>query len=231
MRGKCVRLHKGDPSRAKVYYEDPLEPAMRFADEGARLIHVVDLDAALEQGENTELVMRLVRQVPAGIQVGGGVRTREKAQLMLESGAYRIVIGTALVRDPGWVVDLTHRFGPQRVSAALDVRGGSIAIRGWREEIRLGREELAERIRTVGVGTVVATFTDVDGTLGGMPIAEVQELVRVIGLPTIVAGGIGRLEHLREISKLPIHGVILGTALYEGRFTLRQAMEAVRLVD
>lgn len=231
MKGRCVRLFRGDPSRSKVYYEDPLEPALRFADEGARLIHVVDLDAALELGENTQVVLKLIRELPAAVQVGGGIRSREKAHLMLESGAYRVVVGTAVVTDPKWVKELVDSFGPQRVGAALDVKDGSIAIRGWKEKSQMTYNELAENIRSIGVGMVVATFTNVDGTLSGLPVQQVQEVVQVVRLPTIVAGGIGSLDHLKQLSKLPIHGVILGTALYEKRFTFKEAMEALRDAD
>lgn len=229
MQGKCVRLVKGDPAKMKVYFDNPVEAASRWADQGAELIHVVDLDAAIGIGKNIETIGKIIKAVPVETQVGGGIRTLEKAEKLLRLGAYRVILGTACILDSTLLEEAVHRFGSERVAAAVDTtRKGNVAFHGWRTKSEVDYLDLARSVDLVEVGTIIFTSVSVDGTLKGPPVEQICRVVGAVRTPVVASGGIGSLSDLVNVAQTGVEGVIVGTALYEEKFTLKQAMEVVK---
>lgn len=231
MQGKCVRLRQGSPFQRKIYSEDPVQIVKKFSDEGAELIHLVDLDAALGVGQNHEIVRRCIEPGITKIQVAGGIRGMEKAQSVLKLGAYRIVFGTIVARHPEFVSDIARRYGADRVAVAVDARGEKVSIDGWTQQLDVNYLEFAKSMESTGACALIFTQIDVDGTLEGCRVAEVAKILRTVRIPVIASGGIGELSDLVALSKLGVSGAIVGTALYERRFTLKDAVRAVGYVD
>ena len=228
MDGKCVRLIQGDPDKARIYYEDPLKPARFFVEQGAELLHIVDLDAALGFGDNLDVISRIVREVNIKIQVGGGVRDFERAKKLLGIGVSRIILGTAAIRNIDFVRKATEIFGGERVAGAVDARNGEVVIEGWRSGSNLNYLDLAEILENSGVGSIIFTSVSRDGTMKGPALNHISKLVSKVKVPVIASGGIRDLEDLLKVSKTGAEGVIVGTALYEGRFSLREAIETIK---
>ncbi|MFC1507557.1 1-(5-phosphoribosyl)-5-[(5-phosphoribosylamino)methylideneamino]imidazole-4-carboxamide isomerase [Thermoproteota archaeon] len=228
MNGKCVRLFQGDPSKSKQYYEDPTQAARSFQTQGAEMLHIVDLDAALGLGGNIEIIERIIKSVDIKVQVGGGIRTFEKAEKILELGVTRAIFGTAFIRNPELISQISETFGKQRVAGAIDVKDGRLAIDGWKSKTALGYIEVAQRLVELGVGAIIFTSVNADGTLKGPALNDTKRLVQLFDIPIIASGGIKDLEDLRELALIDVEGVIIGTALYENRFTLREALEVVK---
>jgi len=228
MNGKCVRLFQGDPSKSKQYYEDPTQAARSFQAQGAEILHIVDLDAALGLGENIETIEKIIKSVDINVQVGGGIRTFEKAKEILELGVTRAIFGTAFIRNPELISQISETFGKKRVAGAIDVKDGRLAIDGWKSKTALGYIEVAQRLVELGVGAIIFTSVNADGTLKGPALNDTKRLVQSLDIPVIASGGIKDLEDLRELALIDVEGVIIGTALYENKFTLREALEVVK---
>jgi len=231
MQGKCVRLRQGSPSQSKIYSEDPVQVVKKFSDEGAELIHVVDLDAALGLGQNHEIIRRCLKSGTARLQVAGGIRTMEKVESIIRLGAYRIVLGTIVARHPKFISYVAKRYGADRVAVAVDARGEKVSIEGWKQQLDVDYLDFAESIESTGAGVLIFTQIDVDGTLEGCPIAGVAKLLGRVRMPVIASGGISELSDLIALCRLGVHGAIVGTALYERRFALKDAIRAVGYVD
>lgn len=230
--GRCVRLLRGDFDQETVYADDPVDVARGFGRSGARWIHVVDLDAT-RQGEpvHLDLVGRVCRSVASAVQVGGGVRSAAAAEALLEAGTRRVVLGTAAVEVPE-LVDELARCHPGRIAVGLDVRDGAVAVRGWEEDSGTPAGALLERFARSGVAAVVCTEIGRDGTMEGPDLAGLARLLAASPIPVIASGGVGSLLDLRRLALLraggrDLAGVVVGRALYEGRFA---ADEALRLL-
>jgi phosphoribosylformimino-5-aminoimidazole carboxamide ribotide isomerase len=222
--GRVVRLSQGEAQRATAYAEDPLAVARTFADAGARWIHFVDLDRAFGRGDNRELARRVLAETPVAVQVGGGLRTEDAIEEMLGWGARRVVIGTKAATDHGIVSRLLARHGPERLAIGIDARAGRVAVRGWTEEFDLTAGELALRVRAQGARTVIYTDIARDGMLTGPDIAGARAIA-ALRLDVIASGGVASLADLEAIRAAGLAGAIVGRALYEGRFTIGQALE------
>jgi len=226
--GQVVRLAQGEAARLTVYAEDPAAVAEQFADEGARWIHVVDLDRAFGFGDNAVPVRRLVDRVGGRVrvQLGGGFRSLPLIAEGLALGVARVVVGTAAARDP----DLVHRavaeVGADRVAVGIDARDGIVAVRGWTESTGERVELLAARAIAAGVTTLICTDIARDGMLSGPDITGCAALQQ-LGAGVIVSGGVASLDDLRAARDAGLAGAIAGRALYEGRFTVREAVAAV----
>ncbi len=232
VQGKCVRLVKGNPTKMKVYFDNPVEAAIRWADQGAKLIHLVDLDAAIGMGQNIETIGKIIKNVPVKTQVGGGIRTLEKAEKLLKLGAYRAIFGTVCILNSTLLEEAVRLFGSERVAAAVDTtRKGKVAFQGWRTRSEVDYLELAHSIELMEVGTIIFTSVSVDGTLKGPPIEQIRRVVGAVRTPVVASGGIGSLTDLVAVARTGVEGAIVGTALYEERFTLKQAVETVKNVS
>ncbi len=236
-RGRCVRLRQGDPHAETAYSDDPAAVARTWADQGASWLHVVNLDGAFGETRthaslpiNLQQLQAIHRAVDIPIQFGGGIRTLEDMALALELGATRIVLGTVAVQNPDLVRQALARFGPERVVVGIDARDGFVATHGWLSQSQVRAEDLARAMAQVGVQRVVYTDIHRDGMLSGVDVAGSVALAQASGLQVIASGGVGSLEDIRALAAHAqdgIQGVIIGQALYTGRFTLAQALTAV----
>jgi phosphoribosylformimino-5-aminoimidazole carboxamide ribotide isomerase len=228
--GHAVRLVEGDYDRETVYDADPLDAALRFADAGVHILHVVDLDGARAgRPVNLEVVRRIADAVPFPIQVGGGLRDAECVANLLRVGAERVVIGTAAMRDPEFLDAMLREHG-ERVVVSIDARDGKVSLAGWTEtsdvDAAAAVAELAER----GVERFLFTPIEVDGTLAGPGFEQLAKVAAATSASVIYSGGVGTLEDLERLrAEAPpnVGGVIVGKALYEGRFTVEEAVAAL----
>ena len=226
--GKAVRLIQGDYDQETAYDDDPVVAARRWVDGGARWLHVVDLDGA-RAGEpaNLEHVRRIVAAVSVPVQLGGGLRDSKKVEEAFSSGAERVVLGTAAVRDPEMAEAIAAAHG-ERVVASVDSRSGKVAAEGWTEASDLGTTEVIAALSERGISRFVYTPVDVDGLMEGPDLDSLREAAKATDGELIYSGGVGSLDDLRALADLGVDnlgGVIVGRALYEGRFTVAEAQE------
>jgi len=223
--GHAVRLSQGQAARETVYGADPVAIARGFVAEGARWLHVVDLDRAFGTGENIALIRALLDEVgtEVRVQVSGGIRTLEVLEQMLATPAARFVLGTAVVTDPGFVPAAVAAAGGDRLAAGLDARDGKVAIRGWVVQTDEWVDDLAARVIGEGIRTLIYTDVARDGMLVGPDIEGALRLQR-LGAEVIASGGIARLEDLAQVRDAGLAGAITGRAIYEGRFTVAEAV-------
>jgi phosphoribosylformimino-5-aminoimidazole carboxamide ribotide isomerase len=225
--GRVVRLTQGEPTRQTVYGDDPVAVAERFAQLGTPWIHVVDLDRAFGDGENLALVRRIVAGAGrrARIQLGGGIRTADRVREGLEQGVERLVIGTAAAIDPAIVREAIELAGPERIAVGIDARNDRVAIRGWTETMTLTAAARAGRVLADGVRTIVYTDVSRDGMLTGPDLGGAQRLAGA-GAQVIASGGVATLDDIRAARDAGLAGAIVGRALYEGRMSLADALQA-----
>ncbi len=228
--GKAVRLTKGEFDAKKVYDEDPLSAASTWVADGAKRLHVVDLDGAKDGvPSNIEHLRRIVRDLGVPVQFGGGLRSLAAIEAVLELGVERAVLGTAAFSDETLLAEALELW-PGRVRVSVDVRAGKVATHGWTETIDGGAEEVIARLARRGASHLVYTNVDRDGMLEGPDLDEVRRIARAVGGDVVYSGGIGSLPHLEALAGLgepALEGVIVGKALYERRFTVAQAREAL----
>lgn len=224
--GKVVRLKHGMLDQETVYDADPAEMARHWEAEGAQRLHLVDLEAAIQDQPQPDVIERVIRAVRIPVEVGGGLRTFELAQRYRDAGAERVIFGTAAVSQPE-LVQRALAAWPQAVAVALDATNGKVVVSGWQETSQIDTLELAARIKAWGVPRLQYTDTLRDGTLIGPNLAGIEQVARESGLLITAAGGVATLEdieHLRAFEALGVDEVIVGKALYERRFTLPQAI-------
>lgn len=228
--GRCVRLYQGDFDQETVYGEDPVAQALAFQAEGARWIHVVDLDAA-RTGDpvNRPVIAEIARAVDVPVQTGGGVRDEAAAAALVEAGVARVVVGTAAVEDPDLVPRLAREFP---VAVGLDAHGREVAVRGWVKGSGLDVVDLARRFTDAGVQALVVTEIGRDGTLAGPDTEGLAAVVAATDVPVIASGGVGTLDDLRALAALSVDGrrlagAICGKAVYEQRFTVAEGVAAL----
>lgn len=228
--GRCVRLFQGDYGRETVYADDPVAQARAFAAEGARFLHVVDLDGAREgRPVNLEPVRRMAALASIEVEFGGGLRSPEDLERLDAAGVRRFVLGSSLVRHPAFGRTALERYGPERVVAGVDVRGNRLALQGWTEAADLPLEDFLRRLEAEGFRHVVLTSVERDGALAGPDLALLRRVLDLCGLSVTLAGGFGRLEDVAAVADLKnprVEGIILGKALYEGRIRLVEAFRA-----
>jgi phosphoribosylformimino-5-aminoimidazole carboxamide ribotide isomerase len=228
-----VRLLRGDFAAETVYGGDALAVARRFAEDGTSWIHMVDLDAARTgEAANLDTIAAVVGAVDCKVQVGGGVRDVEAAARLIDVGVARVVVGTAAVEHPELVDGLCARF-PDRIAVGLDAKGREVAVRGWVEGSGVDVVDLAARFERSGVSALVVTGILTDGTLEGPDLKVYEELLGSVALPVVASGGVGTLDDLRSLDALDVNGrrlvgAIVGRALYEQRFTVAEAVDALR---
>jgi phosphoribosylformimino-5-aminoimidazole carboxamide ribotide isomerase len=230
--GSAVRLTKGEFDTQKVYDTDPLSAARGWVREGARWLHVVDLDGAREgRPVNLDHLRRIASGLDVPVQYGGGLRSAQAVADALDAGAERVILGTAALTDPDLLRAVLDEHGSRRVLVSVDVRGGRAATVGWTETTELGAAEVIARLREQGVGELVYTNVDRDGMLEGPDLDEVATVAAAAGGRLIYSGGIGEILDIEGLARLPassrVSGVIVGKALYERRFTVAQAQAAL----
>jgi phosphoribosylformimino-5-aminoimidazole carboxamide ribotide isomerase len=229
--GQAVRLLQGDYEQETTYDADPVDAARRWAEEGAEFLHVVDLDGA-KAGEprNLEAVRRIAAAVPCPIQVGGGLRDPGSVAAVLEVGAARVVIGTAALRDPQLLDDALAAHG-ERVVVSVDTRGGKVSLSGWTETSDVDAAAAVAELSERGVQRFLCTAIEVDGTMEGPAIRELNQIAAATSSQVIASGGVGELSHLEQLAQecAPnVEGAIVGRALYERRFSVAEGIVALR---
>ncbi len=230
--GRCVRLRQGLMDAETVFSDDPVQVAARWVEEGAKRIHIVDLNGAFA-GEpvNARVIHEIARQHPdIIIQVGGGIRTEETIQTYLDAGVHYVILGTKAVNMPHFVGDMCAEF-PGHILVGLDAKEGKVATEGWSKLSGHDVVDLAHRYQDDGVEAIIYTDIGRDGMMHGVNIEDTRRLAAAISIPVIASGGIANLEDIRAlcaVADVGVQGAITGRALYEGKLTLR---EAQRLAD
>lgn len=226
--GKAVRLVRGELS-AETQYGEPLEAALAFQDAGADWIHLVDLDAAFGTGNNQEILREVISKLSLKVELSGGIRDEETLARALATGCERVNLGTAALESPDWTASVISRFG-ERIAVGLDVRGRTLAARGWTKE---GGDlyETLERLDREGCARYVVTDVNKDGTLQGPNVELLKSVCEMTDRPVIASGGVSSLDDLiklRELAADGVEGAIVGKALYAGAFTLEEALRVTR---
>jgi phosphoribosylformimino-5-aminoimidazole carboxamide ribotide isomerase len=218
--GRCVRLRQGDASRETVYSDDPVEVARRWAAEGAARIHVVDLDGAFQgRPVHATVVADIVRAVSARVQVGGGLRTDDDMEAMLDAGVDRVVVGTRVLSAPRDIDRMVNRFGA-RVAVGVDARNGFVQVNGWVNTTERKAVDVARMADAAGVRAIVFTDTTRDGMLGGVNVDAMAAMCDAVKCGVIASGGVASADDVAALARLRrpnLEGVIVGKALYEGR--------------
>ena len=226
MGGRCVQLVGGRPE-TKVDYGDPVEVALKWKGLGAKILHVVDLDAALGRGSNIEVVLGVKEETGLPTNFGGGIRSSDYAKKVLDSGIDRIVLGTFLLADMKndfrETKELSREYGSKRLIASVDSRGGFVTIKGWTERTNIKATELMKKTESLVWGFLY-TNVDVEGHMNGVNMKAVEEVVKATKKPVIVSGGVTTNEDITAIGKAGGWGVVLGKALYEGKLDLAEAI-------
>ena len=226
--GKCVRLYQGDFERITVYDDDPTAVARRWAEQGAKMLHVVDLDGARSgHPVNTHIILEIVQSVKVPVQIGGGLRDEPAVLAALGLGVARVVLGTAAVLQPELIERLVARYGDE-IAIGVDARNGIVATAGWTEQSQVTAPDLIEHMTALGVRRVIYTDISRDGTLSEPNFTATGALVRPDGPLIIASGGVGKLDHLRRLADIGVEAAIVGKALYTGDINLREAIEALK---
>lgn len=229
--GACVRLLRGDMSRATVFNTDPAAQARAFAAAGFEWLHLIDLDGAVAgRPVNGRSIAAILGAVDLPVQLGGGIRDLETIELWLERGVSRVILGTAALRDPALVRTACRRF-PGRVAVGVDARGGCVAVEGWAETSNVKAVDLALSFDDAGVAAIVYTDIDRDGALEGLNVEATIGLARQLSTPVIASGGVASLDDLKALKQeaaAGIEGVVCGRALYDGRIEAQAALELMK---
>ncbi|MBI0577664.1 1-(5-phosphoribosyl)-5-[(5-phosphoribosylamino)methylideneamino]imidazole-4-carboxamide isomerase [Neobacillus cucumis] len=230
--GKCVRLLQGDYEKETIYGDSPFAMAQQFAADGAEWIHMVDLDGAKDgKRVNDEFVIEAAKQLSVNIQIGGGIRSEEDIAHYLENGVNRVIIGSIAVSNPDFAIEMIKKYREQIV-IGIDAKDGFVATHGWLDTSKVKAVDLGKRFAEAGAETFIFTDIATDGTLAGPNIAAVCELAKVTGKNVIASGGVSSLADLsalKSVSYQGVSGAIVGKALYEKRFTLKEALDEVRV--
>lgn len=229
--GHCVRLLQGRAEQATVYGYDPVAMAKHWVEQGAEVLHVVDLDGAFSgRSVQYELVIQIIRAVQIPVQVGGGLRSDADVARLLEAGAHRVVLGTRAWAEPDEVRKLVERYGAQ-IAVGIDARGGRVQIKGWTETTNVRSVDLARQAEALGVQTLICTDTASDGMLKGTNTQAVDEICMAVRCTVLASGGVtsaSDVRALRALGRANLGGAVVGKALYEGRVTLAELKEAAR---
>lgn len=227
--GKVVRLTQGDYQQMEVYGNDPVAAAQEFARQGANYLHVVDLDGAKDGTlANFAAIAEIVRNCDLRVEVGGGIRTEERIKKYLDLGVWRVILGTVAVRDFAFVERMAAQY-PGQIVVGVDAREGRVAVSGWLEETGLQTLDFCWRCRDAGVQTVIVMDIAKDGALGGTNLQLYRELVQIDGLQVVASGGVSFAHELPALAELGVAGVIIGKALYSGRLSLPECLQAARV--
>lgn len=226
--GHCVRLYKGDYNQSKKYSDDPFEMALSFQQAGAKVIHLVDLDAAREQGHNRALIERICRETDVEIEIGGGIRTEKDVEQLLEAGARRLIVGTLLVRNPEMAEGWIKKYPEADFIAGIDALDGEVKVSGWEKKSGIKDSDLAISAAKMGFKGIIYTNIARDGTLTGPDIENSSRIAQACSLPLIVSGGVSSYDDLQAISdsgEKGFWGVITGKAVYEGHLNVHDAVK------
>ncbi len=230
--GKCVQLVQGVPGSEMISLDDPAKVAQDWIRQGARTIHLIDLDGAIEgERKNAPIIEKIVSKAkPEGvfIQVGGGIRSFEDAGALIEMGVDRVILSTAALRDPQLIEKLAQEYGSEHINVALDSKNGKVSIEGWTRESEHTALEMGVLFEDKGAGSILFTNIDTEGLLSGVDAQPTEVLVRAVSIPVIASGGVTTLEDILALKATGAQGVVIGSALYKKHFTLQEALDIVK---
>ncbi|MDP2768013.1 MAG: 1-(5-phosphoribosyl)-5-[(5-phosphoribosylamino)methylideneamino]imidazole-4-carboxamide isomerase [Candidatus Methanoperedens sp.] len=232
MGGKVVRLFQGKFNRQKVYSADPVKAAKDWAKQGAKFLHIVDLDGASSGVlKNIEVLKKIVNQAGIGVEFGGGVRSMEAISRLLSLGVARVILGTRAASDAKFLKQAWKKFG-EKIIVSIDAKCGKVLTQGWNCKAAKTTLNFARELKAIGFKQLIYTDISKDGTLAGPNISGIKELLKETQLKVIASGGVSDLKDLIKLNKLSqqgLSGVIVGKALYEGKFTLAEALKVMRV--
>jgi phosphoribosylformimino-5-aminoimidazole carboxamide ribotide isomerase len=224
--GKCVQLIGGVPDNVLISLDDPVAVAQHWIDEGADVLHIIDLDGAFGKARNLKIVYKIAK-LDAFVQVGGGVRSRDDVNDLLKIGADRVILGTAAVRDPTIVYGLTNEFGSESIMVSIDSKKNEVLIEGWTKSVGSRPEDMGLIFQELGAGSLLFTDVDVEGRMSGARDSIIRRVVERIDIPVIAAGGIGSLKDIQAVAETGAAGVVVGSAIYTDKFNLIDAFKIV----
>ena len=228
--GNCVRLFKGDYSTVSKVADDPYEVAESFVKAGAQWMHMVDLDGAKDGKRiNSELIIDVARSTNLQVEVGGGIRNMDTIEYYLENGVDRVILGSAAVKNQGFVIDAVNNYD-DKIVVGIDAKKGMVCAEGWTDKSELNYIDLAKQMEQIGVKTIVFTDIDQDGTLGGPNLVQLDALANSVSCAIIASGGVSNLKDIINLNNLNIYGAITGKAIYTGDLDLAMAVEAASKV-
>tara|TARA_Y100001968_G_scaffold69693_1_gene60829 strand:+ start:9350 stop:10117 length:768 start_codon:yes stop_codon:yes gene_type:complete len=228
--GMCVRLNQGNYNMVTQFNSDPVEQAIKWQSNGAKRIHIVDLDAA-KTGKpiNDKKIKQITKAIDIPIQIGGGIRGEERVEELLSYGIERVILGTIAIEKPNLVKDLTNKF-PGRIIVGIDAKAGKVATRGWMTQSQTNANDLARSLSSLNLAAIISTDISTDGTLKGPNLNALKEIAIQTQIPIIASGGVGSISDLLALTSLEsygIIGVIVGRALYDGTIDLQEAIKAL----
>ena len=230
MKGKIVRLTRGEEETAKFYeteFGTPVEAAKRWRDEGAGKLHIIDLDAAFGLGNNQEVIAEIAENVKLPIQVGGGIRSYETAEKLFQTGITQVILGALAFSDPSAISKIQKRFGADSVIVALDNKDGQIMVEGWKTATAMTVDEALEKYTSLHVWRFLITSIAQDGMLTGPDLQTLSQAAQYSDVKIVAAGGIGTIGDLAALKDIGVDGAVIGKALYEGKFTLKEAIQKI----
>lgn len=228
--GKCVQLVQGVPGTEMVSLDDPIAQAVKWIDEGAKTLHLIDLDGAI-QGEriNASVIEKILDATDVKIEVGGGIRSSDDVDALLGLGVDRVIVGTAAVENPEFVSEMSGQYGREYIMVSLDARNGKVTTHGWARKSTHSPPELGIRLEEMGAGSILFTNIDTEGLLLGVDPEPTRELVEAVSIPVVGSGGVTTLADVVTIRDTGAAGVVVGSALYTGRLSLKEAIAAAKV--
>ena len=222
--GQCVRLQQGVFEATTVYSSEPFQIAKQFEAVGAKFLHIVDLDGALQgMGANDEALAEIIKNVTIPLEIGGGIRTMQDIEHRLNMGVTRVILGTKAVESPEFVKEAILRFGADKIVIGIDAKDGMVAIKGWETISNVDAVTLALSMKDLGAKTIIYTDISKDGMLCGPNLMQTARMVEATGLDIVASGGVSSMEDLEQLEKIGVEGAILGKAIYEKRVDLKVA--------
>ncbi len=225
--GRCVRLTEGRFDAETVFADDPAEMALKWAGLGAEFLHLVDLDGALAgEGKNVPVIERILKSVKIPVQLGGGIRNLETIEMLLDLGVTRLILGSSAVKNPELVAEACKKY-PGHIAVGIDAKNGEVAIEGWGQGSGVAATELAKKMASFGVETIIYTDISRDGMLSGVNVEATAALARACGVPIIASGGVASLDDIRRVKAVEgdgVQGCIIGKAIYTGAVDLKEAL-------
>ena len=223
--GKCVQLVQGQPGSEMVEIENPEKVALHWENEGAKNIHVIDLDGTIDGKTSLEIIKKILKEVSVPIQLGGGIRSLDYARELLDLDIERLIIGTMGIENPQTIEELSGEYGSDRIMISLDSKDNKVVIKGWQEKVDKSPVELSNEFKEHGAGSILFTNVDVEGLLGGFYTDPVIELKKSVDLPVVYSGGITTIDDIKKLNESGVEGIVIGSALYTNKIDLTEALK------
>lgn len=226
---KCVQLIQGNPDKKHVELDNPPEIAKKWVNLGAEMLHLVDLDGAIDgKRVNDEFIEEIIKNSGVPVQIGGGIRSVSDALYFIEKGAEKVIIGTVAVQNPEIIKELSEIVGSEKIMVALDAKDGKVVIKGWKEKTEYTPVQMGKILEKMGAGSILFTNVDSEGLLQGINVFPTKELVDNLNIPIIASGGVTTIDDLVKLKEIGVYGVVVGSAIYKNMINLTDAIEAVK---